>query len=85
MSDTELLPKSKPEPVRRLEVFTGSGRRRAREIGEWLATRRDVEAFAIVDDLDDAGVEHPRRFVLTTFEHGLTREHAPRLIALLTG
>ena len=29
MSDTELLPKSKPEPVRRLEVFTGSGRRRA--------------------------------------------------------
>ena len=28
MSDTELLPKSKPEPVRRLEVFTGFGRRR---------------------------------------------------------
>jgi transposase len=27
MSDTELLPKS--EPVRRLEVFTGAGRRRA--------------------------------------------------------
>ncbi len=25
MSDTELLPKSKPEPVRRLELFTGSG------------------------------------------------------------
>ena len=29
MSDTELLPKSKSEPVRRLEVFTGAGRRRA--------------------------------------------------------
>jgi|SRR5215468_4748921 len=29
MSDTELLPKSKPEPVRRLEVFTGAGRRRS--------------------------------------------------------
>jgi transposase len=28
MSDTELLPKSKPEPVRRMEVFTGAGRRR---------------------------------------------------------
>ena len=28
MPDTELLPKSKPEPARRLEVFTGSGRRR---------------------------------------------------------
>jgi transposase len=29
VSDTELLPKSKLEPVRRLEVFMGSGRRRA--------------------------------------------------------
>ena len=29
MSDTELLHKSKPEPVRRLEVFTGAGRRRS--------------------------------------------------------
>jgi transposase len=29
MSDTELLPKSTPEPVRRMEVFTGTGRRRA--------------------------------------------------------
>lgn len=29
MSDTELLHKSKPEPVHRLEVFTGAGRRRA--------------------------------------------------------
>ena len=28
MSDTELLPKSKPDAVRRLEVFTGAGRRR---------------------------------------------------------
>ncbi len=34
MSDTELLPKSKPEPeaVRRLEVFTGAGRRRKRAV-----------------------------------------------------
>jgi transposase len=29
MSDTELLLKSSSEPVRRLEVFTGTGRRRA--------------------------------------------------------
>ena len=35
MSDTELLHKSKPEPVRRLEVFTGAGRRRA-----WTAEQR---------------------------------------------
>ena len=35
MSDTELLHKSKPEPVRRLEVFTGAGRRRA-----WTAEQK---------------------------------------------
>jgi transposase len=35
MSDTELLHKSNPEPVRRLEVFTGSGRRRA-----WTAEQK---------------------------------------------
>ena len=35
MSDTELLPKSKPEPVRRMEVFTGTGRRRA-----WTAEQK---------------------------------------------
>ena len=29
VSDTEFLPQPKPEPVRRLEVFTGAGRRRA--------------------------------------------------------
>jgi transposase len=33
MSDTELLPK--PEPVRRLEVFTGTGRRRT-----WTAEQK---------------------------------------------
>ena len=35
MSDTELLHKSKPEPVRRLEVFTGVGRRRT-----WTAEQK---------------------------------------------
>lgn len=35
MSDTELLHKSRPEPVRRLEVFTGAGRRRA-----WTAEQK---------------------------------------------
>jgi transposase len=35
MSDTELLSKSNSEPVRRLEVFTGSGRRRA-----WTADQK---------------------------------------------
>src|SRR5215472_7514538 len=36
MSDTELLPKSKTEAVRRLEVFTGADRRRA-----WIAEEKD--------------------------------------------
>jgi transposase len=53
MSDTELLPKSNPEPVRRLEVFTGAGRRRAwsaeqkaRIIAESLAGSESVSAVA---------------------------------------
>jgi transposase len=35
VSDTELLHKSKPEPVRRLEVFIGAGRRRS-----WTAEQK---------------------------------------------
>jgi transposase len=35
MSDSELLDMSKPEPVRRLEVFTGAGRRRS-----WTAEQK---------------------------------------------
>ena len=53
MSDTELLPKSKPEPVRRVEVFTGTGRRRAwaadekaRIIAESYAGGETVSAVA---------------------------------------
>jgi hypothetical protein len=34
MSDTELFLKPKPEPVRRLEVFTGAGR------GRWTAEQK---------------------------------------------
>ena len=46
MSDTELLPKSKLEPVRRLEVFTGSGRRRA-----WTPEQK----ARIVAEIDESG------------------------------
>jgi len=35
MSDTELMDMSKAEPVRRLEVFTGTGRRRS-----WTAEQK---------------------------------------------
>src|SRR5580658_7547928 len=37
MSDTELLPKSNAAAVRRLEVFTGAGRRRA-----WSADQKGM-------------------------------------------
>lgn len=53
MSDTELLPKSKPEGVRRLEVFTGAGRRRtwsaeqkARIVAESYESGETVSAVA---------------------------------------
>jgi len=53
MLDTELLPKPKAEPVRRLEVFTGAGRRRAwsveekvRVIAESYETGETVSAVA---------------------------------------
>ena len=63
------------------------GRQRSKEIARWLAEceREVVESFAIVDDEDDAGADHPPRFVQTTFDEGLTRTHALRLIALLKG
>ena len=53
MSDTELLPKPKLEPVHRLEVFTGAGRRRAwsveqkaRIIAETYESGESVSAVA---------------------------------------
>jgi transposase len=53
MSDTKLLTKSKPESARRLEVFTGSGRRRvwgaeqkARIVAETYGSGETVSAVA---------------------------------------
>ena len=57
MSDTELLPKPKaaiePEPVRRIEIFTGTGRRRrwtpeqkARIVAETYGSGESVSAVA---------------------------------------
>ena len=59
MPDTELLPKSKPEPVRRLEVFTGSGRRRT-----WPPAEK-AEILAEIYDSGDTVSAVARR-------HGLT-------------
>jgi transposase len=53
VSDTELLPKPNPAPVRRLEVFTGAGRRRswpaeqkAQIVAESYASGEKVSAVA---------------------------------------
>ncbi len=59
MSDTELLPKSSAQAVRRLEVFTGTGRRRS-----WSADEKEqivAESYAC----DEAVSAVARR-------HGLT-------------
>jgi len=59
VSDTELLPKSKLEPARRLEVFTGSGRRR-----KWAPAQK-AEIVAEIHDSGDTVSAVARR-------HGLT-------------
>ena len=53
MSDTELLVEPRTEPVRRVEVFTGAGRRRAwtaeqkaRVVAESYAGSESVSAVA---------------------------------------
>ena len=56
MTDIELLHKSKDEPVRRLEVFTGSGRRRS-----WTATQKArivAESYASGDDVSSVARRH---------------------------
>ena len=61
MSDTELLPKSNAEPVRRLEVFSGTGRRRA-----WTAEQK----ARIVAESYEAG----DRVSAIARRHGLTAQ-----------
>ena len=56
MSDTELLPKPKSEPVRRLEVFTGAGRRRS-----WTAEQKDqivAESYASEENVSAVARRH---------------------------
>lgn len=56
---------------------------RGHEIADWLA-RNGSPAYAIVDDDSDMLPEEMPRFVQTSFEHGLTKAHADRLVALLS-
>jgi transposase len=59
MSDTELLHKSKPQAVRRVEVFSGTGRRRS-----WAADEKaQIVAESYVDGETVSGVAR---------RHGLT-------------
>jgi hypothetical protein len=58
------------------------GRHRAREIAQWLADN-PVERFAVVDDDPSCGEVFAPQFVLTSFEEGLTRAHAERLVRIL--
>ena len=56
MSDIELLHKSKDEPVRRLEVFTGYGRRRS-----WTAAQKArivAESYGSGDDVSSVARRH---------------------------
>ena len=59
VSDTELLHKSKGEPLRRLEVFTGSGRRRA-----WSAEAESADSHRSYESGDEVSAVARR--------HGLT-------------
>lgn len=58
---------------------------RGNEIAEWLGRHPEVSRYAIVDDDSDMLPEQKDRFVQTSFDTGLTDEHASRLIALLGG
>ena len=70
MSDTELLRKSNVEPVRRLEVFTGSGRRRA-----WTAEQK-AQIVAETYESDATVSAVARRHALTPQQLFSWRRHA---------
>jgi len=73
VSDTELLHQSKPEPVRRLEVFTGAGRRRS-----WTAEQK-AEILAESYDSGEKVSAVARRHGLTPQQlFGWRREAARR-------
>jgi transposase len=70
MSDTKLLDKSKTEPVRRLEVFTGAGRRRS-----WTAEEKaGIVAESYADGATVSAVA--RRHALTPQQLFAWRRHA---------
>ena len=84
MSDTELLPKSKPEPVRRLEVSTGSGRRRTgplrkrrRSSQQLFGWRREAQRRAKRRAANDVGAASGPAFAPVVVEEVLPSLEAP--------
>src|SRR5260370_24397156 len=72
MSDTEPCPKAKPQAVRRLEVFTGTGRRRA-----WTAEQK-ARIIAESFEADETVSAVARRHGLTPQQLFGWRRAAPR-------
>lgn len=58
---------------------------RGREIQDWLDRHPEASEVAIVDDDTDMGAKLKPRLVQTSFEHGLRRVEAEKLVALLGG
>jgi hypothetical protein len=58
---------------------------RGSEIAEWLSRHPEVTRYAIVDDDSDMLPEQMPFFVQTSFETGMTDEHAAKLIEILNG
>ena len=56
---------------------------RGHVIMRWLGDRTDIEQWAVVDDDDDMDALPEGHFVHTTWDDGLTEEHADRLIEIL--
>lgn len=56
---------------------------RNKEIEAWLAEHPEVDAFAIVDDDEDAGYGLAPHFVQTDFRVGLTAEQAHQIVRIL--
>jgi hypothetical protein len=87
MSDTELLPKPKLEPVQRLEVFTGTGRRRASgRASPWPPVqnpprRRSKLATSYTSDLAITNAAAPRPSNTIGLRSGCQIRHAAMLQA----
>ena len=61
-------------------VFNGY---RGDEIAAWLGEHAQVERYAILDDMADAGVGHEGRFIRTSMKEGFTYANAEKLAELL--